>query len=203
MAKQITGIHFTGEEREFDLLRGICIVLLIILLSPVSSVHGASRLVDSSDYRDKDFVKGCITDYSDLIKADDLDWAWIKPGVTLSDFNVVVDKFENLSDDLRKSQVEDVKATYKEVLTKEKNGGKGILTAEICIYEYQKFSAGKAWIPFAGAHQMQAGMGVEVILQDKSGKTVAKIRDMARNGSTPVDAADESAGNIKKYLRSH
>jgi hypothetical protein len=184
-------------------LRGLCIVFMMVALSPLSSVFAAERLVDSSDYKDKDFIKGCIGDYSDIVKGDDLDWVWINPGTTLSHYKVVVGKFENMSDELRSSQVDEVKATYKEILSKLKGDGKDELTAQICIYDYQKFSAGKAWIPFVGGHQMQAGMGVEMILRDASGKTIAKIRDMARNGSTPVDAADESASNIKKFLSKH
>jgi hypothetical protein len=184
-------------------LRGLCIVFMMVALSPLSSVFASERLVDSSDYKDKDFIKGCINDYSDIVKGDDLDWVWINPGTTLSHYKVVVGKFENMSDELRSSQVDEVKATYKEILSKLKGDGKDELTAQICVYDYQKFSAGKAWIPFVGGHQMQAGMGVEMILRDATGKTIAKIRDMARNGSTPVDAADESASNIKKFLSKH
>jgi len=99
--------------------------------------------------------------------------------------------------------VEEVKSIYKEIFSKLKGSGAGVLTADICIYEFQKFSAGKAWIPFAGGHQMQAGMGVEIILRNREGAVVAKIRDMARSGMNPTDAADESASNIRKHLEKH
>ena len=181
---------------------GCFLFVILTMLFPFAAFCSPERLVESSDYK-KDFVKGCISDYTDMAKGDDLDWVWISPGSTLSRYKITIGKFENMSDELRSSQVEEVKATYREILSKIKGNGKDVLTADFCVYDYQKFSAGKAWIPFVGGHQMQAGMGVEVILRDSAGKTVAKIRDMARNGSTAVDAADESASNLKKFLGNH
>jgi|ERR1039457_1582698 hypothetical protein len=184
-------------------IRNICITSLLVLLIPLNALCSLERLVDSSDYKGKDFVKGCIGDYSDMVKGDDLDWVWIRPGTVLANYKVSVGKFENASDDLRNSQVDGVKNIYKEILSKVKGDGKGVLTADICIYEFQKFSAAKAWIPFAGGHQMQAGIGVEMVLKDNGGKTVAKFRDMARAGMQPEDAADESATNLKKFIVKH
>lgn len=182
-----------------------CIFLfsLLVMLIPMSAFCSPERFVDSSDYKDKDFVKGCISDYSDLVKGDDIDWVWISPGTVLANYKISIGKFENEAEDLRSSHVEGVKNTYDEILSKVRGNGKEVLTADICIYEFQKFSAGKAWIPFAGGHQMQAGIGVEMILKDKRGKTVAKFRDMSRNGTQPEDAADESATNLKKYIDKH
>ena len=180
---------------------GVVILVVTFLCLPGAAFSSPKKLVDDSEYSDKDFVKGCISDYSDMVKGDDLDWVWISPGTVLANYKVTLGKFENKSDELRNSQVAGVRNIYKEVL--EKTRGKDVLTANICVYEFQKFSAGKAWIPFAGGHQMQAGMGIEVILKDRKGKTVAKIRDMARNGAQAEDAADESATNLKKFLNSH
>ena len=198
-----SGMANGGIERVKTICRGVCFIIVVAMVFPLTAVCSPSRLVDSSDYKDKDFIKGCISDYSDMLKGDDIDWVWISPGTILSQYQLAIGKFENNSDDLRSSQVEDVKAAYKEILSKVKGEGKGVLTADICVYEYQKFSPAKAWIPFAGGHQMQAGMGVEMILRDKDGRAVAKIRDMSRSGTTPADAADESAVNLKKYIGKH
>jgi hypothetical protein len=198
-----SGISTQINGRYKTFTRCICISFLLVLLIPLAALCSPERLVDSSDYKDKDFVKGCISDYSNMVKGDDLDWVWISPGTVLANYRISVGKFENISEELRSSQVEGVKNTYKEILSKARGGGKDVLTADICIYEFQKFSAGKAWIPFAGAHQMQAGMGVELILKDKKGKIVAKIRDMARAGAQAEDAADESATNLKKFIGKH
>jgi hypothetical protein len=190
-----------GKFKTFTRCFGIS--FLLVLFVPLTALSSPERLVDSSDYKDKDFVKGCISDYSDMVKGDDLDWVWISPGTELAKYKISIGKFENVSEELRSSQVEGVKNTYKEILSKSRGDGKDVLKADICIYQFQKFSAGKAWIPFAGGQQMQAGMGVELVLKDKNGKTVAKIRDMARNGMQPEDAADESATNLKKFIGTH
>ena len=187
--------------RIFSTIRLICLVSLLSTMIPLSAFCGSDKLVDSNDYKDKDFQKGCISNYSDLAKGDGIDWAWVTPGVNLADYRLTLDKFENLTDDIKNSQVEDVKSVFKEYLGKLK-GTKGTLTASMCIYEVQKFSPGKAWIPYAGGHMMQAGLGVEMILSDK-GKTVAKIRHFARQGSRLEDAAEETASDLKKYISKH
>ena len=189
------------EVRFISIIRRICLVTLVSMLFPLSAICGSEKLVDSKDYKDKDFQKGCITDYKDLEKGDRIDWVWVNSGVTLADYKLTIDKFENVTDDIKNSQVEDVKSVFKEFLGKLK-GNKGTLTASMCIYEVQKFSPGKAWIPYAGGHMMQAGLGVEVILSDK-GKTVAKIRHYARQGSRHEDAAEETASDLKKYISKH
>jgi hypothetical protein len=197
-----SGISSMTSGRCITFIRGICLVSLLVLSIPLTALCSPERLVDSNDYKGKDFAKGCISDYSDMVKGDDLDWVWISPGTALANYRISLGTFDNKSEDMRSSQVEGVKNTYKEILAKLK-GDKGVLTADICIYEFQKFSAGKAWIPFAGGHQMQAGIGVEMVLKDRGGKTVAKFRDMARSGMQPEDAAEESATNLKKFIGKH
>jgi hypothetical protein len=180
------------------IVRLVSLTALVAIMFPLSAFCGSDKLVESDDYKNKDFHKGCITDYKELVKGDDIDWVWISPGVKLADYSLSIVKFENLSDEIRSSQVDDIKSVFKEILGKLK-GDKGSLSASMCIYEVQKFSPGKAWIPYAGGHLMQAGVGVEMILTDK-GKTVATIRHFAREGSRLEDAADETAKDLKKYI---
>lgn len=174
---------------------------LIAIMFPLSAFCSSDMLVDSKEYREKDFQKGCITDYKDLAKGDRIDWVWVNSGVTLADHSLSIDKFENLTDDIRGSQVDDIKSVFKEFLGKHK-GDNGTLSASMCIYEVQKFSPGKAWIPFAGGSLMKAGLGVEMILSAK-GKPVAAFRHFAREGARLEDAAQEVASDMKKYISRH
>ena len=182
-------------------VRLISLVALVAIMFPLSAFCGSDKLVDNDEYKEKDFHKGCITDYKDLVKGDNIDWVWISSGVKLADYSLSIVKFEILSDEVRCSQVDDFKSVFKEVLGKLK-GDKGSLSASMCIFDVQKFSPGKAWIPYAGGHLMQAGVGVEMILTDK-GKTVATFRHFARNGSRLEDAAEENAKDLKKYISKH
>lgn len=192
---------FVIVGRLFSAVRLIGLVSLVSILFPLSAFCAAEKLVDSKEYKEKEFQKGCIADYNDMTKGDRIDWVWSKSGVTLADYALSIDKFENKTDDIRSSQVDDVKSVFKESFGKLK-GDKGSLSASICIYEVQKFSPGKAWIPFAGGNLMKAGLGVEMILSDK-GKPVAKFRHFAREGSSLEDAAQETSGDLKKYISKH
>ncbi len=177
-----------------------CAACLMFLMLPLDALSDPKVFVDSKEYKDKDFIKGCISDYSDLVEGNDVNWVWIAPGVKLAEYGVTIGKFENKSDELRSSQVGELKSIFKEFLGKLK-GEKGPLTADICIYEVQKFSQGKAWIPFAGGHQMQAGVGAEAIVKGGDGKTVAKFRHFAREGARVEDAAQEVAEDLMKFMK--
>jgi len=172
---------------------------IAVIMFPVIAFCSPERLVDSSDYKDKDFIKGCLSDYGDLVKGDDIEWVWVSPGTTLAGHKLSMAKFDNKTEELRKAQVDEIKDIFKEVLGKLK-GDKEALSADICIYEVQKFSAAKAWIPFAGGHQMQAGIGVELVIKNAGGKAVAKFRHFAREGARVEDAAQEVAEDLKKYI---
>jgi len=184
--------------RRFILAMGF----IAVVMFPVIVFCSPERLVDSSEYKDKDFLKGCITYYGDMIKGDDIEWVWVSPGTNLAGHKLSIASFNNTTDELRNAQVDEIKSIFKEFLGKLK-GEKEVLSADMCIYEVQKFSAGKAWIPFAGVHQMQAGVGVELVIKNTEGKTIAKFRHFAREGSRVEDAAQEVAEDLKKYIAKH
>lgn len=183
---------------KFSVLGFFCVFCMITMLFPVVAMSAPERLTESSEYKDKDFRKGCISDYANMVKGDDIDWVWVSPGLKLANYRVSLGKFENYADELRSSQVDEVKSIFKEYLGKLK-GQNGALVADMCVYEVQKFSPGKAWIPFAGGHQMQAGVGVELTVKEK-GKLIAKFRHFAREGAKIEDAAQEVAEDLKKYF---
>lgn len=184
------------------ILHFLLVTSMVLSVSAVSVFAGSDRFVDSDDYKSKEFKKGIIGDYADLQKDRDIEWVWLERGVSLSSHKVNIENFEDATDDMGKSQLSAIKAIFKDNMEKLK-GPKGTLKADISIYEVQKYSPGKAWIPFAGGHQMQAGMGVEMILKDKSGKIVAKFRHFAREGITIEAAAEEVSDDLRKYLAKH
>lgn len=182
-----------------SMLQGMMIAGTALLLAAGPASAGQDKLVESNEYKDKNFHKGCIGDYRDLVEADGINWAWIAPGVKLADYKVTIAKSSDLTDDMVKAQAEEISGYFQEYFAKLK-GGKGTLKADVCFYETEKFSAGKAWIPFAGGHQMQAGFGAEVILSGSDGKTVAKLRHFAREGGRVEEAGREAAEDFKKFI---
>jgi len=109
----------------------------------------------------------------------------------------------NKSDMHSSSMVAKVKSIFQENFSAETKGTKGTLTAEVCIWEVQKYTPEKHWIPYAGGQTAQAGMGVEVVLLDGAKKTVAKIRHFDHQGHDWKDAAEDVAGHIATYVAKH
>ena len=54
-----------GNKR--SMLWCLCFIVMMTLLTPFTALCAPERLVESRDYKDKDFVKGCIGDYSDIV----------------------------------------------------------------------------------------------------------------------------------------
>jgi hypothetical protein len=184
--------------------RGVIIIVAALLLSPVGALCSPKKLVDDNDYSDKDFRKCNITDYSNMVDGDDVKWVWIDPSEKLSHYKLVLGKMDNKSDIHSKSMVTSVKNNFRDAFSdRESKGNKGTLTADVCIYEAENFSGGKAWIPFVGGHEMQAGIGVEMVLRDSRNRIVGKFRHSAREGAQIEAAAQEVVGDLLKYIDSH
>jgi hypothetical protein len=183
---------------------GFLILASLLLLIPAVAFSSPNKLVDDSEYSDKDFRKCIIKDYSDMVDGDDIKWVWIDPSVSLAGYKIKEGKLENKSDMHSKSMLKTVKDVFSDTFADMAGkGGKGTLTADICVYEAENFSAGKAWIPFVGGHEMQAGLGVEMLLHDAKGKLVAKFRHSAREGAQIENAAQEVAQDLMKYIGDH
>ena len=185
-------------------LWGRFVFLAALLCIPAALFGSPKKLVNDSEYSDKDFRKCNIKDYSDMVDGDDIGWVWTDPAVKLDGYKIKEGKVENKSDMRSKSMVETVKNVFRDPFADmEGKGEKGTLTADICIYEAENFSGGKAWIPFVGGHQMQAGLGVEMVLRDSKSRIVGKFRHSAREGVQIENAAQEVASDLMKYIANH
>jgi hypothetical protein len=171
---------------------------------PAISFAGPKQLVDSRDYKDKDFKQCVIADYADMVAGDDVEWLWTNPAQKLAEYKLKVGKVENKSEIRSKSMVESVKSTFSDVFADQAaKGATGTLTADLCIYEAQNMNSAKAWIPFVGLHQMQAAIGIEMVLLDEHDKPVAKFRHFAREGGQIEAATQEVVSDMMKYIAKH
>lgn len=173
--------------------------LFVVLAMSVTAGFCKDKFVESGEYKKVDFKKNCIADYAEMHEGGDIKWVWVDPSIKLADYKVQVKSFEDRSDEIKSSQLGGIKNLFVETFEKTK-GASGVLNADICIYEVQKYSAGKAWIPFAGVHKMQAGVGAEMTLSNKEGNIVAKFRHFAREGVQIEQAAEEVADDIRKFI---
>jgi hypothetical protein len=178
-------------------------VILLVAISSTAAICSPKKLIETSDYSDKDFRKCNITDYSDMVEGDDVDWVWVKQGETLSQYKLKVGGFENKSDMRSKSLVDQSKNIFKDAFADSDVKSDKTLVADICIYDAQNMNMAKAYIPFVGAHQMQAGMGIEMLLINKDNTPVAKLRHFARKGMQLEVAAQEATSDLLKYIYKH
>ncbi len=181
----------------------IALMVFALFTGTIFAKDKKQRLVNSDDYKEDDFVKtGVIDDYSDMVEGDDIEWVWVAPGFKLSDHKYQVEDMGNKSEVSAKSLPRKMKEALQDSL--DNAGGKGsTVTVEGSIYWAEKSSEGKRWIPYAGGHLAQAGVGVELVLRDSSGKTVAKIRHSGREGSDIDDAAEEVSDDIREFVDGH
>ena len=202
MTTELSGAAFRSTKHYGLMVRCISLIFALAVLFPATGLCRTNRFVDSREYKGKDFHKGIITDYEDMVKGDRIDWVWVNPGTTLSDYKVTVGSIKNMSESHGAAMVDSVKTIFKSSFGDLK-GSKGTLSAELCIYETQDYAPGKAWIPFAGGHVMQAGMGIEMILRDHNNKTVAKFRQFDHQGTEVTGAAQAVADHLVNYISKH
>ncbi|MBI1921144.1 MAG: hypothetical protein HYS23_08700 [Geobacter sp.] len=178
------------------------ILASLAMLAPRPS-FSADLLIESGEYKDKDFVKGVISDYSGMTKGGAIEWLWVDPSVKLAAYKIKIGSFENVSEIKKKSMTEEVRKIFEDTFGEVGSGEKGTLTARCAIYEAERANLNKAWIPFVGLHKAQAGIGVEMEFLNDKGKVVAKFRHSAREGANVEEAAEEVAGDIRKYVEKH
>ncbi len=188
------------------MLRKVLLSLSVVLLLQVASAPEAfargDRLVDTDEFKQGE-VKGIIGDYTGMVEGDGLDWVWVDPSVKLSDYKIRINSVKNISEVSSKSIGLTLEETFESAMDRRGKGTKGTLTSETAVYWAERASQGKKWIPYAGGHLAQAGVGVEVILRDSKGKIVAKIRHAGRQGEKVDEAAEEVADDLASYFTEH
>ena len=176
-------------------------ILWLSLLVLATSLSAAG--VDKDNL--KEYGRGIIKDYSDMKETDDIEWVWLKPGLSLSEYQVNVQPFENLTA-FADDDMEDVFATkLPKTLTRlgPKDTSAPVLKLEGAIYWAQRANRSKWWIPYAGAHLAQAGVGIELVFTNAEGEVVCKIRHSGREGDQLENAAEELMDDVAQYIRAN
>jgi hypothetical protein len=183
--------------------RGAAALALATLLVAGAAV-AAERFPESDEAKESQYKQGCvITDYADMTEADGVNWAWIAPGTKLGGAgSVEIAPVKNISDVTDAALAGNVESNLKQAFERVgKSVAPGGLKVVSCVYWVERANTGKMFIPFAGGHLAQAGVGIELVVLDPSGATVAKIRHDGRNGSSPSDAAAAVVDDIVNYTR--
>lgn len=187
--------------RKLSLFVCLMFVFSVVVASPAYAKKG--RLVDSEEYKDEDFEKGCIEDYTDMTEGDGVEWVYVAPGVKLKDYGVEVSGWKNKSEVGAKSMLKAVEENWDEMASDRLGGSKGTLQGTGCVYWAERSSEGKRWIPYAGGHLAQAGVGLELTLTNSKGDIIAKIRHSGRQGSQIEEAVEEVVDDMVAFLEDH
>lgn len=174
--------------------------LLLLALLPMTNLLAAVP----KDHLDK-YGRGIIQDYTDMKDGGDIEWVWVAPGTRLSTYQFKMGKFENLSKSVDDDMVEVVEEDLPRALAKagKSDASAPTLTVDTAIFWAERANRAKIWIPYAGLHVAQAGVGVELVFRDSSGKIVAKIRHSGREGEQLEAAAEELVDDLTGYIRGH
>lgn len=190
-------------------MRSLTVVMVLASLVVVlrtTSAADVERFLDSDEAKEKEYRQGCaITDYGNLVSAEDVDWAWVQPSAKVgAPGPIELKPIRNYSDvtdpDIGAKVEKDFRAAFERI---GKTVGKGGLTATACIFWMDRFNASRAAVPFAGPHLMQAGIGIEIAITNAAGTVLAKVRDNGRQGKEPEEAAAAVVDRIVNYLRDH
>jgi hypothetical protein len=179
------------------------ILLCLVTLAAVPLYAKGAKGVDK-DNLDK-YGRGIIKDYSDMAEKDEIEWVWIAPGLRLSEAQFKVDKIENITVVTDDEMEEVFTKAFPKAL--ERAGAKSadapVVHVEGAIYWAERASKGKRWIPYAGGHLAQAGVGVELIFRNDKGEIIAKIRHSGREGEKLQSAAEELADDIANFVKAN
>lgn len=177
--------------------------LLASMLSGLALAATAHAQVDQENL--DDYGTGIIKDYANLRSTDTIEWVWIAPGVKLKEHRYEVKPVDNLTsyddEDMEDMIDSGLARTMKRI--SERNAAGTLLQIAPAVYWAERGNANKLWVPYSGGHLAQAGVGLELVIIDDTGKEVAKFRHSGREGYQLRDAAEEVIDDLRKYISAH
>lgn len=174
-----------------------CLLFPLLLVMP--ALHAGVPKEDLDEQG-----RGIIQDYGDMKEDGDIEWTWVAPGVRLASFRFAAGEFENLSTSVDEDMEEVIRKVLPRALARAGKADESapLLTVDSAIYWAQRANMAKMWIPYAGGHLAQAGVGIELVFRDASGKVVAKVRHSGREGNELEAAAEELVDDVAGWIRS-
>jgi len=159
---------------------------LVLSLSNLS----AQSFLNSDDAKEKDEPQKFLPDYDKLVKGKNADWVYLPKGSLKSYKTVMVKDFENTG----KGRDSRDAARYGQEYAEQWLEKQGFELAEKNADLVVEGNVFNAWEPsgaarYWGGWAANPGVGLELLIKDKSGEVVAEIRQKAK-GSTIPDAVE-------------
>lgn len=182
--------------------RLMAVVPFAFFLLAVSTALAAPKMfVNSDDAKERDEPQKFLKDYDKLVEGKDSDWVYFPNGSLKSYKSVRVNDFENNG---RDRDSKDAAREGKEYMEQwlEKEGfeivekGPADLTIDGNVFNaWEPSGAARYW----GGWAANPGVGLELMIKDKSGAVVAELRDKAK-GSTIRDAVENGLEDMAKSI---
>jgi hypothetical protein len=172
---------------------------LFFVLS-VSALTAADTFIGSDDAKEKDEPQKFLPDYDKLVKGKDADWVYFPKGSLKSYKTVMVKDFEyNGKGRDSRDAARDGKEYAEQWLQKE--GFEVVEKGADLVVEGNVFNA---WEPsgaarYWGGWAANPGVGLELLIKDKSGAVVGELRQKAK-GSTIPDAVENGLEDMCKSV---
>jgi hypothetical protein len=170
------------------------------VLAVSSALAADKKFVDSDDAKEKDEPQKFLPDYDKLVKGKDADWVYFPKGSLKSYKTVMVKDFENNG---RSRDARDAARDGKEYAEQwlQKQGFDIVEKGADLIVEGNIFNA---WEPsgaarYWGGWAANPGVGIELLIKDKSGAVVGELRQKAK-GSTIPDAVENGLEDMCKSV---
>ncbi|MEJ2497526.1 MAG: hypothetical protein P8Y43_08685 [Sulfurovaceae bacterium] len=171
------------------------VALLTTLVIFTSFANAEDRFVDSDDYKEPEFKKCFINDYSRLVEGDDVDWVWIEKGANLSKHKIVLSSVTSQARGVSGSDKNILKIALQEEIEDMDAHSSSPLTIDVCIYHFKDATS----TPYVGHYLAQAELGIEAIIKDKN-KTVAIIRHYKKDERSKEGVSGELAEDIIEFI---
>lgn len=173
---------------------------LLFLLASSTALRADQKFLSSDDAKEKDEPQKFLPDYDKLVKGKDADWVYFPSGA-LKGKTVLVKEFEHNGKGREPKEAASYGKEYMEQWL-QKQGydvvekGPADYTVEGNIFNaWEPSGAARVW----GGWGANPGVGMELIIKDKSGAIVAEIREKAK-GSTIHDAVENGLEDCAKDI---
>lgn len=173
---------------------------VLFLFAAATVLRAEQKFLSSDDAKEHDEPQKFLPDYDKLVKGKDADWVYFPSGA-LKGKTVLVKEFQNNGKGREAKEAASYGKEYMEQWM-QKQGydvvekGPADYTIEGNVFNaWEPSGAARVW----GGWAANPGVGMELLIKDKSGAVVAEIREKAK-GSTIHDAVENGLEDCAKDI---
>jgi len=181
-------------------LFAMAIAAFILLSVRPAEAAKSKTFLESDDAKQKDEPQKYLADYDKLVKGKDADWVYFPSEGPKKGASVSVKDFESTGHGRESRDASrDGKDYMEQWLEKQgfkvvKSGGDYVIEGNI-FNAWEPHGAARYW----GGWAANPGVGMEVVVKDSKGATVAEVRHKAK-GTTIRDAVENGLEDVAKSL---